>query len=166
MGSVAAVSRRGNGESKENPRNHVVERCGGHGGLSNSRGEELELCQNAREDRESGYGERNADEHHQGDVTDFILAAHDFPQHEGDPDAGDERDRYPGGGNGEGLPPAPANRGQIQLEANEEEEEQETDARYRFEYRSAPRGENPVRILRVSPQSRWTEKNPALHVKT
>ncbi|KAE9447838.1 hypothetical protein C3L33_20273, partial [Rhododendron williamsianum] len=37
--------------------------------------------------RERGYGERNADEHHQGDVTDFILAAHDFPQHEGDSDA-------------------------------------------------------------------------------
>lgn len=140
------------GEGERNPGGDVVERSSRHGGLPDMRGEELELGQDACQDREGRDGEGHRHEEQVGGEA-HLVGALNFPaEYERHPDAEHEGGQDPRRRDGCGSPPAPPYGAEVELQPNQEEEEEEAETRHRFKNRRAPFRENPVHVFFIPPK--------------
>lgn len=68
------VAGEGDGEGEEYPGLDVVDSGGGHGGLADRGGEQLELGEDADEDGEGGDGDGHPHAHQERHVGDLVRA--------------------------------------------------------------------------------------------
>ncbi|PON68612.1 hypothetical protein PanWU01x14_094210 [Parasponia andersonii] len=113
--AAISVSGEGDGEGQENPSGNVVEGRSGHGGLPNSGGEELELSEDASEDREGSDGEGDPHEDEELTIPYLVGSLDSLPEDKSDTDATDKREGNTGEGYAKGSPPAAADGAEVEL---------------------------------------------------